>query len=842
MLDRYSQKDKDLKTLQIDDIVLTTIKPDPRFPSRGVGKIINQFNSPNGTSFWVIEVEEEFENNIDLNLLYQNHKRQIIKQIHEIEKPQIRDFKIIPAGRVLHGAGSQSAVTYFNCYVMPYIPDSRQKIARHREEVMEIMSRGGGVGSNGSTLRPRGAVVKQLTHLVEQGGSRRGAQMIMLADWHPDIIEFIVSKVQNPRALLKVLDNTENDLIKKEINQKLEKKGDNYQVRNTEFLSGANISVCISDKFMEAPTMKNGMRSEMPMNEKKKVMNRANNFTNARGYGQKVVATNPCGEQPLAPYSDNVIDASYYFPIKGEKDTTLKDQAQGERRIGMGVMGLHDFLIYAGKKYGSEEANSLVDKLFETVCNTAYESSIELAQEKGVFPFLKDRNEFVNKSGFIQTLPKYIQGKIREHGLRNSHLLTVAPTGSTGTLVGVSTGLEPYFAFSHYRSGRLGELIKVEYPIVKEWLKYHPEHSSEKLPDIFISAMDEELKPEAHTVNAPRGYSEEQVKKIYENLYEKGAKGGTVYVDGSRDFQVLSLEKSDNQFSDLENKKENQKERLKKIGIEDYDYYYLQDLKQILFCEDKANELPEIKNSLSYKGIKKITFFTPLYNEAISYRPSYVSEIEDDIIVKKVYNASEAEDVYVSRNPDNYLLPLDVIRKERDWYSHFAVYLGGSSASLGYSSGSFASGISSSSLGLGSLASGSFVSSGISSSSALSNSSNSSSWNNNYVFPFANALFPTEKKNYNASYRNCEHFANRIVFGINISKQVSDALDNRRSFNLKDEVSTGGASCHSPSFRNLTSSDCSYETNRIERYAQEAENNRSYTRPKYRIEYEKFEE
>src|SRR5437764_14072126 len=124
----------------------------------------------------------------------------------------------------------------------------------------------------------------------------------------------------------------------------------------------------------------------------------------------------------------------------------------------MGVMGLHDFLIYAGLRYGSEEANQLVDKLFEIICLTAYETSISLAQEKGVFPLLKDKNELVEKSGFIQSLPTEIKQKICKYGLRNSHLLTVAPTGSTGTLVGVSTGLEPYIAFSNYRSARLGKL------------------------------------------------------------------------------------------------------------------------------------------------------------------------------------------------------------------------------------------------------------------------------------------------------------------------------------------------------------------------------------------------
>ena len=708
MLDRYSQKDKGLKTLQIGDIILTVIKPDPRFPSKGIGKVVDKFSNQHRTLFWVIEIEEEFEDNIDSNLLYQSNPRLIIKQTFEIEKPlelfweqiawrvghsvaepekgsnlkakyaaefekQIRDFKIIPAGRILCGAGSKTNLTYFNCYVMPYIPDTRQGIARHREEVMEIMSRGGGVGSNGSTLRPKGAICKGvggrssgtvswlndlslLTNLVQQGGSRRGAQMIMLADWHPDIVEFIVSKIQNSNALLLLLRNTKDELIKKEINNKLAKKGENYQVQNPDFLTGANISVCISDRFMEAvkqdkewdlvfPDMENYSEEEKKVYdqewnqignayewEKKGYklkkhytikaqelwnliiscatysaepgiffLDRANYFTNARGYEQKVVATNPCGEQPLPPYSvcnlsainlasfvnkensqiqweklketvkccvrfqDNIIDTTYYFL---EKNTV---QAKGERRIGMGVMGLHDFLIYANLRYGSAEANSLINKLFETICLTAYETSVDLAKEKGTFPFLKDKNKLIEKSGFIQRLPDSLQEKIRKYGLRNSHLLTVAPTGSTGTLVGVSTGLEPYFAFSHYRSGRLGKWIKVEYPIIQEWLKYHPEYSSDKLPNIFVSAM--ELTPEEHvnvqcviqrwvdssiskTINAPKGYTVEQVKKIYETLYEKGAKGGTVYVDGCRDFQVLSLEKNDNQFSDLEDKRE----------------------------------------------------------------------------------------------------------------------------------------------------------------------------------------------------------------------------------------------------------------------------------------------
>ena len=165
----------------------------------------------------------------------------------------------------------------------------------------------------------------------------------------------------------------------------------------------------------------------------------------------------------------------------------------------------------------------------------------------------------------MQTMPEDIRSSIVEHGIRNSHLLTVAPTGSTGTMVGVSTGLEPYFSFSYFRSGRLGKFIEVKAGIVEEYLHNNPDADPDHLPEWFISAM--ELTPEAHadtqcviqrwidssiskTVNAPKGYTVEQVEAVYERLYRGGAKGGTVYVDGSRDAQVLSLTAEENTFEE----------------------------------------------------------------------------------------------------------------------------------------------------------------------------------------------------------------------------------------------------------------------------------------------------
>jgi len=581
-------------------------------------------------------------------------------------------------------------VTYFNCFVMPFVHDSRGGISDHRKEIMEIMSRGGGVGTNGSTLRPKaspakgvggrssGAVswlndIANLTHLVEQGGSRRGAQMIMLADWHPDVIEFIISKMQNPRVLKWLADNSNDPIVKEEANRKLKfipltnteieiyeslleqnnlpshisdfaremliDKG-SLEVVSPEFLSGANISVTITDDFMNAvkedtdfhlrfPDIENmsdehkafydtnwhnigDVREWEKMGYPSKVfrtvrardlwdlicfcatysaepgiffIDNANQKTNAVAYGQKVVATNPCGEQPLAPYSvcnlaavnlanfvdkstgeilfeqlketvsltirmqDNVIDDTPYFLEAN------KNQALGERRIGLGIMGLHDLLIFAGERYGSPSSLKLIDEVFKTIAVSAYRASIDLAKEKGSFPFLKDREAFIN-SGFMKDMPEDIRKDILTYGIRNSHLLTIAPTGSTGTMVGVSTGLEPYFSFSYFRSGRLGKFIEVNAQVVDEYLKYHPSYTKDNLPDVFVSAM--ELTPQEHadvqcaiqrwidssiskTVNAPRGFSVKQVQGIYERLYAGGAKGGTVYVDGSRDSQVLSL-------------------------------------------------------------------------------------------------------------------------------------------------------------------------------------------------------------------------------------------------------------------------------------------------------------
>lgn len=520
----------------------------------------------------------------------------------------------------------------------------------------------------------------------------------MLADWHPDIVEFIISKMQNPRILRYLIENTTDESIIRLAKEKLNFKplsfqeeamyqgivnykgieglggfdtaiireaenklrdGGTYTVHNQEFLTGANISVTLTKEFMQAvendadfelrfPAVEEYTKEEMAIynSEWHKVgdvrewekmgykvrtyrtikakelwnlinvcatysaepgiffIDNANEMTNAKAYGQSVVATNPCGEQPLAPYSvcnlaavnlaqfankedqtidfealretvrvgvrmqDNVIDATPYFLEEN------RVQALGERRVGLGVMGLADLLIYCEKEYGSEAGNELVDEIFKTIAETAYETSTELAKERGSFPFLVGATEeetarlrkAFTETGFMQKMPAHIKEQILATGIRNSHLLTVAPTGSTGTMVGVATGLEPYFSFTYYRSGRLGKFIEVKAEIVQEYLERHPEVNENDLPEWFVTAM--ELKPEAHadvqciiqkwidssiskTVNAPKGYTVQQVEKVYERLYKGGAKGGTVYVDGSRDSQVLTLKAEENDMDQL---------------------------------------------------------------------------------------------------------------------------------------------------------------------------------------------------------------------------------------------------------------------------------------------------
>ncbi|QIA26374.1 adenosylcobalamin-dependent ribonucleoside-diphosphate reductase [Thermaerobacter sp. PB12/4term] len=519
----------------------------------------------------------------------------VARAIAEVEEPDRREvwerrfrqalegFKFVPGGRILAGAGTGNKVTYYNCYVIPSPEDSRKGIMDNVSLMVEIMSRGGGVGVNLSTLRPRGTYVKGVngtasgpvswaevystaTGSVIQGGSRRGALMLMLDDDHPDIEEFITVK---------------RDLTK---------------------ITNANLSVCISDAFMEA--VQQDLPWDLKWNGKvyKTVrardlwelicesawasgepgvvfMERVNKRSNT-WYCETINCVNPCGEQPLGPWGvcnlgainlaafvqdgeldleglretvgvavrflDNVIDATEYFFPENEKA-----QRYGIRRIGLGTMGLADMLIKLGVRYGSEKAFEVCDQVYRLIRDEAYRASALLAQEKGPFP-LFDREKYL-QGWFIQRLPEDIRQLIAQHGIRNGFLLTQAPTGTTSLLAGVSSGIEPVFAFSFKRTDRTGTHI-VYHELYQKWLDEHP---GEPVPDYFVSA--DQLTPEEHvrmqaviqqyvdasiskTVNAPREHTVDQVRTLYRLAYELGCKGITYYRDGSREGVLHKLD------------------------------------------------------------------------------------------------------------------------------------------------------------------------------------------------------------------------------------------------------------------------------------------------------------
>ncbi|HEV2340051.1 MAG TPA: adenosylcobalamin-dependent ribonucleoside-diphosphate reductase [Patescibacteria group bacterium] len=537
----------------------------------------------------------------------QNEKQIVRKKWEKAFYDVMSDFKFVPGGRILSGAGTNYQVTYFNCFVIPSPKDSRDGILESLKQLVEIQSRSGGVGLNLSSLRPRGARVHKVngtssgpvtwaglfsyaTHdVVQQGGSRRGATMIMLWDWHPDVEEFITVK---------------EDLSK---------------------INGANLSVCISDAFMEAvkndkdwdlvypdiddPEYDEKWNGEIDewraLGKKVKVhktvqarylwdlictaawrsaepglhfMERSNKRSNTF-YFEKLIATNPCGEQPLSAWAvcnlgamnlsayvrdadlpkekagwfdyeafgkdvkvamrllDNVIDQTYYFFKENEKC------AKDIRRTGLGIMGLGDTLIKMHLAYGSEASLPVIHKIFQTLRDNAYEASTEIAAEKGSFP--KFNKAKYLKGYHIQNLPKNIQQKIAKQGIRNAVLLTIAPTGTTSLVSGVSSGVEPVYEFSFLRRWRGGEEI-VYHPLFDQWKKAHPDKEK---PNYFVSANDltplEHVKVQAvaqeyidssisKTVNAPNSHTVEDVKTLYMAAYDYGLKGVTYMRDGSR--------------------------------------------------------------------------------------------------------------------------------------------------------------------------------------------------------------------------------------------------------------------------------------------------------------------
>lgn len=304
-------------------------------------------------------------------------------------------------------------------------------------------------------------------------------------------------------------------------------------------------------------------------------------------YFNPIICTNPCGEQGLPGWGvcnlsavnlskfydeknhdvdwedlarttrysvrflDNVIDKTpYHFP---ENEANQKN----ERRVGLETMGLAELMIKLNIRYGSPESLEFLDKLYGFMAREAYLASAEIAGEKG--SFLAFDTEKYLMSGFmknmLETYPE-VGEAIRKHGMRNVTVITQAPTGSTGTMVGTSTGIEPYFAFKYFRQSRLG-YDEQFVPIAQEWLEAHP---GEELPDYFVTSMDLSAKDHiraqaaiqrwvdssiSKTANCPSDFTVEETAELYEMAFDLGCKGVTIYRDGSRDVQVLQTSKKE---------------------------------------------------------------------------------------------------------------------------------------------------------------------------------------------------------------------------------------------------------------------------------------------------------
>lgn len=627
-LDRYAEKDLNVNNAKVGDVVLVLTLDDPKFPKKEVGEIISRDGKALQIRLRSGQVIDSTTDHITLpkeqtpEELWERLARAISsveatpqKQDEWREKFRylLDDWKLVPGGRIAAGAGTSDELTLFNCYVIPSPHDSRGGIMETLGQMTEIMSRGGGVGINLSSLRPRRALVKGVngsssgavswgglfsytTGLIEQGGSRRGALMLMINDWHPDLLDFITVK------------------------------------QNMGQITNANLSVCVSNGFMKAvkedldwdlvfPDSSDPDYDQLWNGDLKKwqelgkavkhyrtvrardvwhtiiesawksaepgvvFMEYYNQMSNS-WYFNPIICTNPCGEQGLPAWGvcnlsainlskfydeqnhdvawdelrttvhyavrflDNVIDATpYHF------EDNRRNQ-QGERRTGLGSMGLAELMIKLGVRYGSADSLEFLDKLYGFIAREAYVASAEIAGEKGSFEHYDE--ELFLQSGFmkqmVDTFPE-VGTSIQKNGMRNVTVLTQAPTGSTGTMVGTSTGIEPYFAFEYFRQSRLG-FDKQLVPIAKDWVDAHP---GEELPEYFVTAQD--LQAEDHvrvqaaiqkwvdssiskTANAPNDFTVEDTKRLYELAFELGCKGVTIYRDGSRDVQVLSTDKT----------------------------------------------------------------------------------------------------------------------------------------------------------------------------------------------------------------------------------------------------------------------------------------------------------
>lgn len=539
----------------------------------------------------------------------------------------LEDFRFLPGGRIIAGAGTGHRVTLFNCFVMGLIEDSLDGIFEALKQGAVTMQQGGGVGYDFSTLRPAG-VRAQATGGTASGpvsfmtiwdsmcatllstGSRRGAMMATLRCDHPDIEAFVDAKrdparlrhfnlsVQVSDAFMSAVERDEDwPLVFPAAGlgpvsgETLERSWPGFQ---------GPVPCAVVRRARARDLWDRMVRAAYDCAEPGVLFIDRINSENNLWYRESISATNPCGEIPLPPYGacdlgslnltrwvrqpfapdadldwqgleeavpiavrllDNVIDCSR-FPLPEQEH-----EARRTRRIGLGITGLADTLAMLGLHYDSEEARSLAARVMRLIAHAAYRASIRLAGEKGAFPEL-DRERY-GEGRFVRRLPDEIRAGIAEQGIRNSHLLAIAPTGTISLLANnVSSGLEPIFDLSFSRSVRTADGGYHSFAVTDyAYALWRNEHPGEPAPQAFVEAQ--RLSPAGHltmqaalqpyvdqaiskTINVPSDLPFSEFRDIYQSAYAKGLKGCTTFRPNPITGQVLSVGAGDTHCCSLD--------------------------------------------------------------------------------------------------------------------------------------------------------------------------------------------------------------------------------------------------------------------------------------------------
>ena len=493
----------------------------------------------------------------------------------------LQGFKFLPAGRVIAGAGTGRSVTLFNCFVMGAIPDDMSGIFENLREAALTMQQGGGIGHDFSTLRPRGAPVKgvgadasgplsfmdvwdSMCRTIMSAGSRRGAMMATLRCDHPDIEDFVDAKRDPKRLRMFNVSVLVTDAFMKAVKEDAD----------WDLVFGGKIFRTVKARALWERIMRATYEVAEPGVIFSDRVNRRNNLY----YCEDINCSNPCGEQPLPPYGacllgsinlamlvkdpftprarldtgalerlvplavrmlDNVIDVSR-FPLPQQER-----EAKAKRRIGLGVTGLADALIFCGVRYGSPEAENLTREWLGAVQRLSYVASADIAAEKGSFQ-LYDRARYL-AGETVKALPEDVRSAIGRYGIRNALLNSIAPTGTISLLAGnVSSGIEPVFAFSFVRHVLQPDGSRREESVEDHAMRVWRSLKGNEPPpaDIFVDAQT--LTPADHltmqaaaqdyvdssiskTINLPRDIAFEAFKSVYEEAYATGCKGCTTY-------------------------------------------------------------------------------------------------------------------------------------------------------------------------------------------------------------------------------------------------------------------------------------------------------------------------